>query len=93
MKKDIFNNWLVIAQKQQSIRVFIKLLKRLSQQHILFQIISLILLFIFGFTIIIFFSSYVIWFALKFIFVQILMRGIEWYLNFTEPSIKVITKK
>lgn len=93
MNKDIFKDWLVMMQQQQSIRVFIKLLKRLSQQHILFQIISLILLFIFGITIIIFFSSYVIWFALKFIFVQILMRGIEWYLNFTEPSIEAIKKK
>lgn len=83
-----FKEWLIIIQQQQSIRVFLKLLKRLRQQHLFFQIITIILLIIFGITIILFFSSYFIWYALKFTFLQILLRGIEWYLNFTEPSSK-----
>lgn len=74
------------AQSDRSVRVFTKLLKRLHEQSIFYKIITLILLSMLGITIFIFFSSYLIWFAIKLIVSQILLRGVEWYLNFTEKS-------
>jgi hypothetical protein len=79
--------WFIEAQNNRSIRVFTKLLKRLHQQTLFYKVITSLLLLLLGATIILFFSSYVIWFAIKFIFIHILLQGIEWYLNATEKPV------
>lgn len=87
-----FNDWFISIQQDRSIRVFVKLVKRLRQQSLFWQIITTLFIIIFGTTIVIFFSSYFIWFVLKFIFLQILLRGAEWYLNITENTKKTDIK-
>lgn len=76
--------WFTEAQTDRSVRVFVKLVARLRQQKIFYQIISLILLLLLGAIIVLFFSSYLIWFSIKFVVLQVLLRAVEWYLHFTE---------
>lgn len=78
--------WFTEAQSDRSVRVFTKLLKRLHEQAIFYKIITVILLLMLGITIFLFFSSYLIWFAIKFVVLQILLRAVEWYLDFTAPK-------
>ena len=68
-------------KRHRSVRVLLLLIDRLKSQNILFQVFTIFLIIVLSAALMAFFSSYIIWTIIRYMFINIFLRAIEWYLK------------
>lgn len=69
------------AKEHRSVRVLLLLIERLKKQKIVYQIITVMLILLLSIAMTILFAGYIILHTIHFVFVSVMLRALEWYLN------------